>query len=355
MGGAERQVCDISDQLANRGHSVIIMSLTGESVVRPENKSIHIVELKMKKNIFGLIGALYKASKIVKLFKPDVVHSHMVHANIFSRILRLFSDIPYLICTAHSKNEGSNLRMIAYRCTDFLANISTNVSSDAVQTSISRGAVSKNKIVAINNGIDTNLFKYSEVDRETIRNELGLFDSDFMLLAVGRLTEAKNYPNLLHAFKQILRTNQNAKLFIVGDGDEYTNIRNLIINLSIETNVFLLGIRHDISALMSASDIFVLSSAWEGFGLVVAEAMACEKIVVATDCGGVRDIIGDCGYLVSNNSPTELASTIISAYSLAEDEKKILGNQARARIIDQFSIDSVVLQWLSLYGKMPKI
>ncbi|MGL5947829.1 MAG: glycosyltransferase [Aeromonas sp.] len=106
MGGAERQVCDLADQFAAKGHEVLLISMTGETVNRPLSAKIEVVELRMAKTPLGFIKAYSKTRNLIKKFKPDVVHSHMVHANLFSRLLRLTTRFKKLICTAHSSNEG---------------------------------------------------------------------------------------------------------------------------------------------------------------------------------------------------------------------------------------------------------
>ncbi|WP_290434374.1 glycosyltransferase, partial [Aeromonas caviae] len=94
---------------------------------------------------------------------------------------------------------------------------------------------------------------------------------------------------------------------------------------------------------------FVLSSAWEGFGLFVAEAMACERVVVATDCGGVKEVVGDAGFLVPPRDSQLLADALVKALSLPMAEKDKLKKLARSRVVESYSIDSVCEKWLSIY------
>ena len=128
------------------------------------------------------------------------------------------------------------------------------------------------------------------------------------LCVTGRFLELKDYPNLIRAFAQVRTRKPGIKLAIVGDGPLKADLEAVMNSLGVTDDVHLLGVRHDIPELMSACDVFVLSSASEGFGLVVAEAMACERIVVATDCGGVREVVGNAGLLVPLQDPEKLAS-----------------------------------------------
>ena len=103
-GGAENLVCNLSDSLINNGCDVYIISLTGEQFVYPEN-DIKIISINMEKSFLGGVRGYFKARKIISELQPDVLHSHMYHANILARLLRLSLFIPRLICTAHSNNE----------------------------------------------------------------------------------------------------------------------------------------------------------------------------------------------------------------------------------------------------------
>ncbi|MFQ2723900.1 glycosyltransferase [Aeromonas caviae] len=349
MGGAERQVCDLADQFTAKGHKVLLISMTGETVNRPLSSKIDVVELNMAKTPFGFIKAYWQARQLIKQFKPDVVHSHMVHANLFSRLLRLSVRIPKLICTAHNTSEGGRGRMLAYRITDKLCDISTNVSQEAVDAFFAQGAVAKGRMLAMHNGIDTERFTFDINHRIRLRTELNISEEIPLLLAVGRLNVAKDYPNLLLAFHHIVKAGSLAHLVIIGVGDEETKLIKMVAELGLCKRVYFLGLRHDVHEWMSAADLFVLSSAWEGFGLVVAEAMACERLVVATDCGGVREVVANCGVLVPPKNSTELARALTDCLSLSAEQVKEQGRAARQRIVEHYSLKSQAANWLRLY------
>ncbi|EIE9665174.1 glycosyltransferase [Vibrio cholerae] len=351
MGGAETQVCSLIDQLASRGHTILLLSLTGESVNKPKHPSVKLVELNMRKTPLGFVKAYWQAINILRQFQPDVVHSHMVHANIFARLLRVVAPISRLVCTAHSNNEGGKARMMAYRLTDSWCDLTTNVSQEAVEAFITQKAAKPGRIVALHNGIDLAKFAFNPVARERCRAELGLNTNQTLLLSVGRLTEAKDYPNLLHAFAQLVKSQPSIRLAIIGQGELATQIEQMIEQLELASHVHLLGLRFDVADWMSAADCFVLSSAWEGFGLVVAEAMACERPVVATDCGGVREVVGDYGYLVPPRNSEKLAEALEQAIALSPQERVTLGNNARNYIESHYSLSAITEQWLKYYQR----
>ncbi len=303
----------------------------------------------MAKTPIGFVKSYWQARQLIKQFKPDVVHSHMVHANLFSRLLRLSVRIPKLICTAHSTSEGGRGRMLAYRITDKLCDISTNVSQEAVDAFFAQGAVAKGRMLAMHNGIDTERFTFDINHRIRLRTELNISEEIPLLLAVGRLNVAKDYPNLLLAFHHIVKAGSLAHLVIIGVGDEETKLIKMVAELGLCKRVYFLGLRHDVHEWMSAADLFVLSSAWEGFGLVVAEAMACERLVVATDCGGVREVVANCGVLVPPKNSTELARALTDCLSLSAEQVKEQGRAARQRIVEHYSLKGQAANWLRLY------
>lgn len=349
MGGAERQVCDLADQFVALGHQVLLISMTGETVNRPQSTMVEVVALNMAKTPLGFVRAYWQARQLIKRFGPNVVHSHMIHANLFSRLLRLSVQFPRLICTAHNTSEGGRARMFAYRLSDSLCDLSTNVSQEAVDVFIEQGAVPADRMIAIHNGIDTTRFNFNITNRKRYRAELGLSDSTPLLLAVGRLNVQKDYPNLLNAFSCLSNKYSEVQLAIIGVGDEQLRLSTSVAELGLCNRVHFLGMKHNVHEWMSAADIFVLSSAYEGFGLVVAEAMACERLVVATDCGGVKEVVGDCGLLVPPKNSVALAQGLIQALGLTLDVAAAKGALARRRMIERYSLSVQAERWLVLY------
>ncbi|MES0268327.1 glycosyltransferase [Citrobacter sedlakii] len=348
MGGAEKQVCDLANSFYKKGYKVTILCLNNSILNKPISDDIKIHTLYLEKNILSFFRSLFLAKKVLKQFKPDIVHSHMFHANIFSRILRLICPFPVLISTAHNTNEGGSLRMFLYRITDSLATLSTNVSHEAVKSFISKGAVKEGRMLAFYNGIDTNLFKFSQEFRDNKRKELKLKEDDVLLLAVGRLTEAKNYKNMLEALQKVIAL-KTVHLAIIGTGPDEQELISYAEKIGVSKYIHWLGIRFDVKEWMSAMDLYIMSSSWEGMPLVICEAMSCEGLVVATDCGGIKEIIGDAGYIVPTNNPDALSEKILSALDLTTSKRRCLVTAARERIEEKYSLDNISNKWLEFY------
>ncbi|WP_123362082.1 glycosyltransferase [Pseudomonas chlororaphis] len=349
VGGAERQVLDLAQRLESQDHQVLIAYLTGAGILLPKDTSLKTVGFHTAKSLRSLVRSFFLLRKTIKSYKPDVVHSHMVHANLLARLVRLVVFIPRLICTAHSTNEGGGIRMLAYRVTNFLADVTTNVSLDAVKEFEVKKAVKPGKMLMMPNGIDTARFSFSESLRTKIRDREGVRAGEKIILAVGRFTEAKNYPSLLQAFASLCRSDPDLILWIVGDGALRESLLTLSDKLGISQRVKLFGVREDVAEFYSAADVYALSSLWEGFGLVVAEAMAAERVVVASDCGGVREVVGSEGLLVPPGNSDELAIAIRHALDMDLASAAAMGRRARQRVLDKYSLDTVVKKWVELY------
>lgn len=351
IGGAEKVVIDLAEKLSNKGNQIKIVYLKGEPKILPLNKEIEVLGLGLDNPIM-LLSSLKKFGRILKSFRPDVVHANMFHANIFSRIVRIFYPIKFLICSLHNSSEKGILRPYIYKLTNFLANVNTNVSEEAclAYKNIFKG----HEFFSIYNGIDVERFRYSATSRNDIRSQYDIKADDFLILCVGRLNKQKDYPNLIKAIN-FLPEKESLKIFIVGEGEEKEHIQSLIFHYKLSSKIKLLGVRSDIPALMSACDVFVLPSAWEGFGLVVAEAMSCEKIVIATNSGGVKEVIGKNNFLINPQDHKSLSDSILEVMNMDSVTKHKFGKLNREFIVNNFSLDSMVENWIKVYKKSGRV
>lgn len=341
LGGAEKVVVDLADQMVKRGHTVCIAYLKGNIVVKPKSESVQMISLGLE-SPKKLLKALYNFRQLIRQFKPDVVHAHMVHANIFARLARLMCRIPKLICTAHNSNEGGKIRMLAYHYTNWLSDFNTNVSQEATDSLIQKGAFDQSNLHTVYNGIDLNKF-YSDKNSSKTSNQKIEF------LSVGRFNEQKDYPNLLHAIAQVTQRNQNVHFNIAGDGELRSMIEVLIEQLGIGQYVTLLGRRDDVPDLMRQADCFVLSSKYEGLPTVLLEAIACGLFVIATDCGGSKEILNNNGYLIPSQNHNILAAKILDFINLSENDRIKNNEHAEKYIKQNFDLNRVVEQWEKIY------
>lgn len=345
-GGAEMQVLALAREMRHRGHEVVVLALRDEpSPLAPRfaqaGISCYSFGLNRQRN---LVSALVRAQRWAGDWRPDVLHSHMIHANIFARLLRLVAArVPVVISTAHSINEGGFVRTLAYRVTDPLADITTNVSPEAVAAFIRKGACPASRIIHVANGLDLQLFRPDPHARARVRNELHL-NGSYVFLAVGRLIPVKDYPTLIEGFSQLRKIRQNAHLLVAGEGPSRADIETLIAASSLGTSVRLLGLRSDIPDLMNAADCFVMSSIFEGAPMALIEAMSCGKEIVTTEFGGASSLLGNAGLMVPVGKPDLLAEAMLEV-----TDRRRLNVEARDRAHALFSISKIVSAWESIY------
>jgi|SRR5690348_3104754 len=316
-----------------------------------------VISLGMKPgrlNIFGVLRFLL----YLRQFQPDIIHSHMFHASILARVTRFLTGKP-VICTIHSEVECSHqqvsgrFREWLYRVTDFTCVRTTAVSQRIRERYVREGIVPPHRIEVIGNGVNPNRFQPCPQLRKRTRSELG-WREHFVWLAIGRLELAKDYPNLIQAFKKVHAKSPSVRLAIAGEGRMRGQIEQIIQNAGLQEAVFLLGLRDDVPNLLNACDALVMASAWEGGPLVLLEAGAAERPVVSTVVGAAPEIVvpGRTGLLVAPNEPASLARVMTELMELGPEILNTMGEQARRHVLNRFSLDFMHDQYRNLYERV---
>lgn len=349
IGGTERLVLSLAQRMQARGHSVLILVLCPQSA-SPWTTQIHVKHLQMTKRPWSVLRGYVRAARMLRAFRPALIHSHNFHGNLLARLLRLLLPSAQVLSTFHNIYEGGRTRMWAYRVTDLLGTGNVAVCRAIADRYIGIGVTPMQKCRVIANGIAVHEFVPSAARRSATRAELGA-GQRFVWLAAARLTPAKDYPTLLRAFAHVHVYAPHTYLWIAGDspGNYRERIRDMAAQLGLHASVRWLGVRQDMAALLDAADAFVLASAWEGMPLAIAEAMAMEKWVVATDVGGVGELLGDCGVMVRARDPLVLADAMLAAMRVPADKREQIGRQARQRVEQHFGIETKVDEWQSAY------
>jgi len=354
LAGAQTQLVCLATTLRKRGWSVKIISMISPQAFFPDLivHDIPVYSLYMQRGRIDF-GVLFRLAEILKKECPDILHCHMVHANLLGRIVRLFVSIPVVISSAHNENEGGWERNWWYRLTDYLCNITTQVSKAGVQRYVNKKLVPFGKIVFIPNGVDLKTFRKNEVVRQEMRHTLEI-SSNFVWLAVGRLDLSKDYRNMINAFSKVYEDCNNCILLIVGDGILRSELEGQAKLFGIENKIKFLGIRKDVPDLMSAADAYVMSSAWEGMPCVLLEASACELPVVATEVGGNGEIVkqGETGFLVPLGQPKRLANAMLAVMNLPVNKRLEIGQAGRIYMEEAYSLEFIVGKWEELYRNL---
>jgi glycosyltransferase involved in cell wall biosynthesis len=355
MGGADQQLLSAAQGMRSRGHEVLIVSLTalGPMGLQARSAGIPTESLEMRRGFPDPRG-LMRLVRIVGAWKPDIVHTHMVHANLMARALRLFVPIPALVSTIHNIYEGGRLRMAAYRLTNRLVDQMTIVSQAAADRFIAEGIVPRELLRVVPNGVDTD--RFSDVPsgtREVVRRSVGL-DREFVWLAIGRFEIAKDYPNMLRGFVAVRERYPQAVLLLVGRGSLQPETEKLVNALGLGSGVRFLGVRRDVPEIMSAADGYLMSSAWEGMPIVLLEAAAAGLPIVATAVGGNQEVVRDeeSGFLVPPRDPEALARGMLRLMGLSEAERRLWGERGRDYVRSHFGLGQVVMRWEAVYREV---
>jgi len=351
VAGAQFQVLYLARHFRALGWDVHVVSVVADSLLRSEfeNQDITVSSLNMSSGVPDPRGIL-KLAKIIREWQPDIVNSHMVHANLLARVTRLIVKMPALICTAHNIYEGGRWREIAYHYTDFLCDITVHVSHAGAKRAIEVGSVAASRVMVIHPGVDPGRFQLDPGTRENMRDEFGVGDK-FGWIAIGRFEDNKDYPTMLDAFAIYRAKYPESILLIVGTGPLEEDIKHVVAEKGLSDDVRFLGVRRDIPSLMASADGYLMSSAWEGLPAVLLEAAASRLPIVATDVGGNREVVlhEETGYIVTAGDHSALASTMCSIAEMSLQEGQELGSRARSHFDENFTIGKVANIWAMLY------
>jgi glycosyltransferase involved in cell wall biosynthesis len=346
-GGAESLLKNfVLEVKKNNVFNVEIATLYSNAIFKDEIKNAGIpiwdLGLTFKYNLMGVI----KLIKLIKKRKYNIIHVHLFPADIFAAVASLF--LPNNIKWIFSEHSVYNRRR-TFKIFKILDNFTYSRYSKIICVSkqvefalISWMSSVKGKTKVIPNAVPVPKFRSP-----------CLFKA-YDILFVGRLTQAKGVDILLKAVK-ILKNkySKNLKIAIVGDGHLKEVLNNMAVELGVNKEVKFLGVRKDVNKLMRSSKIFILPSRYEGFGLVVVEAMSNMLPVIASNVGGIPEIIenGKDGLLVPPENPEALAKAI---KQLLDDVKmrKELAKNAYKKVKEKYSMETYTKKLLNLYKSL---
>jgi glycosyltransferase involved in cell wall biosynthesis len=353
-GGAEMQVAALARGLQRRGWDVSVISMLEPTAFQDELAAagVAVFHLGMRPGAASPLGFV-RLLALLRKIRPQVLHSHLFHANLLARLARLLYPAPVLISTLHSiaesgRESGKILwRDRLYRATDSLADVTVAVCKAVADRHAGAGAVSKQRLLVIPNGVDTRVFRPAPECRGRTRRELGL-GTEFVWLAVGRLMWKKGYETMLRAFAEEGR----GLLLIAGSGPQETELQELARELGVRARF--LGARDDVADLMAAADGFVQSSIVEGLPMALLEAAASGLPSVASDAGGVSEVVldGRTGFVAPLGNPRALGSAVNRLMAMPEEQRRRLGEAAREHVVANFDLETVVTRWEGLYREL---
>ncbi len=339
-GGAEKLLYDLCRKIDKEKFSVSIVVFQDNN---PLAKQFEAAGIKIK--YFRKKGPLdfafvRKMSKYLVSINPDIVHTHLFAGDYWGGKAAEQADVPFIVSTKHDTlNEG---RMRTYlgrkkrRSFDRIIAI-----SEAIQEFlIKQEKVSHEKISIIHNGVDVNKF---------LLEDSKLFATDDLLIgSVGRLSKEKGHKHLIRACRFL--KNWNWKLSLVGDGPMRKELEHLALFLGIEEKVHFVGMVDDVRDYLGKMDVFVLPSVSEGLSLALIEAALAGRFIIATDVGGVPEIVTnkETGLLFKPKNIEQLV-THLNWVDEHRDEARKMASRLQKEVIQKFDINKVIREYEAVY------
>jgi glycosyltransferase involved in cell wall biosynthesis len=351
IGGLERVVVNLTRGLDPEKYEVVVCCLKFKGKFAKELEKcgikVHLIPQKEKGTDYF---AFWKLKDVIRQEKPVIVHTHNSNSLVDGVIASILTRVPVVIHTDHARKFPDTRRtMIAERILSLYINKIIAVSEETKNNLIKYEHIPANKIAIINNGIDGSKYDIA-INPEVKIKELGLEKFKHIVGLGVRLTVQKGITHLVSAVPDVLNKFPDTAFVIAGSGYLLEELKEQATKLHVEENVFFIGPRLDMPEILQILDVYVLPSEWEGLPLVLLEAMAAKKAIVATNVGAVSKAIEheQCGYLVAPKNPREISNKIISLLSSAKLRNEF-ANNAYNKFLNHFDIQHMIDGYMQIY------
>ena len=366
IGGAEVLAAEIARRLSDRYRFVFAcldsLGTLGEQLVRD---GFRVEVLHRQPGLDWRCSS--RLAQFLKTEHVDVTHAHQYTPFFQSLLSRLTHRHPPIIFTEHGRHypDSRSLKRVLFnrallRSDDRLFGVGQSV-CDAL---VAHEGLPQSRVERIYNGVDLGPYRAACGDsalRQAVRTELGLHNDEFVILQVARLNSLKDHRTALRTLQRLTANGLSAKLILAGDGEERGQLEAFVAAQQLGPHVRFLGSRRDIPRLMSAADVFLLSSISEGIPLTFIEAMAAGLPVVTTNVGGSAEVVldGVTGLLAPAQDDAQLARHL-ETLQFDSLKRRCFGDAGAARATKLFSLDRMLDEYSAVYDescrkKMPLV
>ncbi len=353
-GGAQRQMVVLANGLAKMGIDVMLVNyFPGSQLIDQLDQSRvkRIVVLKKGKLDIRFGIALYR---LFKRYRPHVLVSYLNTANLWARLVGPIAGIRGIITSERSLDIARSRKKLMLE--KFLAPLSSRIvlNAYAIQNALISHGIDPEKTVVIQNGVDTRYFSKIEDERVLkFRNRVGIKPDALLMTLPARLTREKNHQGLVAALQDFGSLPQRLHVLFVGnefDPSIRAGIEAMTRADGFSDRISFFPAQKDMPVVYGASDIVVLPSVYEGFPNVIVEAMACERVVLASNVSDNPQIVrhGVDGFLFDIDCPRSLDDALEQVFSLSPGQAEQVGLAARSVVVDKFSEERLITKNLNL-------
>jgi glycosyltransferase involved in cell wall biosynthesis len=346
--GGQQQVLLTVLGLRAGGHKAVLVAHPEGELFRRASEGPDLFPLAPVNEID--LATAWKLSKIVRRWKPQILHAHDPHAVSMAALGLSFGapdPRPKLIA---SRRVDFHLQSHAFSQWKYRQVDGFIAASHAIRDVLVQDGIPSGRIEVVHDGIDVEKIQHRPpID---LHAEYWLPHGVPVIVNVGALVGHKGQRFLIEAMPQVLREVPDAHLIIFGEGELRAALERQVKQLSIARRVLLPGFREDVLSLMKTADLLVMSSVTEGLGSAVLDAMAMGLPVVGTRAGGIPEaVVPDVtGVLVEPSDPRALAEAIVSLLKDA-DRRRSYGEAGRRRVTEHFGVDRLVDGTLQCYRR----
>jgi glycosyltransferase involved in cell wall biosynthesis len=365
VGGLERVVLSLVSWQIEQGHRSRIICLFHEGALAAEARAKGIEVVAVGKHMGFDLHALRLLRAELSRGRPDVVHTHNAVTHYYSALARVGLKLRRMVNTRHGMGSlhGSTRLDRLYRTALIGTHVAVSVCHAVQARFVATGVIPANKAAVVANGVPMEkIAARNQAAKEKLMAELGRPSGAVVLGSVGRLSPVKDHDNLLHALRLVRAEGRAVELVVVGDGETRSGLEALARSLGLRDCVHFLGMRQDVAALLSAFDMFVLSSISEGYSLALVEAAAAALPIVATRVGGNADIVhADMGEVTEGQDksngllvPAKDSPALAAAIGRLVDDDALrerMGSAGRAWALKHGTVDAMGRAYDALYQR----
>ena len=328
------------------------LSVLPEYTTRLEEAGVNVSVVVMHKYVN--VRLLWKLRNYMARHQFHIVHTHLIHADLYGTLAAKFAAVPVIISSRHNDDKFRRSRGVIY-----LNKILAHWHDRVIVISHWIGkflqeveGIPPRKIVPIHYGLQPETLA-AQADTSYVRREFQIPDQTPVIGTIGRLTEQKGHIYLLRAITQVRKYFPDIRVLLVGDGELRKELEQQTYSLGIATNVIFTGYRTDAARLLSGFDFLVFPSLWEGFGLILLEAMALKKAIVASRVSAIPESVldGETGLLVPPKDPERLAQAMLTLLR-DPDLARNMGENGYTRLQKNFSVQKMIAATEHMYCEL---